>query len=316
MLQIVWLYRRTFISVTALLFVALTIVITFSLPNQRATVQSSIEIGSAVIKAKQEPIEPPEMVAKLIPSVYAPAALLELASKGTSPLILSALQNPSVESIGRTIVVASIVEPNAENEAKEFQLTIANQIIKRQAQRLQVLRDGHAEQIAAATRISKLLEQEISDDVNELTRISTLSGDLQGQIENQRENLASLYQRSGTVQQPNERSTLEAQIRESQEQISSQAAIIARLTLERTDLVHDLATTRRLHEAQIRAISDAQLEQKLFNDTRLSSPSSLVPTSRNSRWLSLLFVALVISALAAFGTVVLLHNSFGSKIAG
>src|SRR2546426_3175764 len=122
MLQIVWLYRRTFVSVMAITFVALAIVI-FSQPKL-ATIRSSVEIGSAVINEKQEPIEPPELVAKLIPSLYAPAALLELASKGTSSLTLSALQSPSVENIGRFIVMTSTVEPNAENEAKEFQLAI------------------------------------------------------------------------------------------------------------------------------------------------------------------------------------------------
>jgi hypothetical protein len=311
MLQIVWLYRRTFVSVMAITFVALAIVI-FSQPKL-ATIRSFVEIGSAVINEKQEPIEPPELVAKLIPSLYAPAALLELASKGTSSL--TALQSPSVENIGRFIVMTSTVEPNAENEAKEFQLAIANEIIKRQAARSQVLRDRTAERIASATKISNLLEQEISDNANELRRVSSLSDDLDGQTKNQRNNLAALYKNSSTAQQAAERSTLEAQIRESQEQISSTAKIMESLTLERTQLTRELAATRRQREAQIRTINDAQLELKLFDDTRASSLPSL-NMSRNSRWPSLLFVALVLSVLAAFGTVVLLYNNFGRKIAG
>src|ERR1700738_3736798 len=148
--QIVWSHRRPFLCVICLTFLAFAIVI-FTMPG-RATVRSSIEIGSAVVNGKQELFEPPEHVARRIPSVYGPAALLAMAGKGTSPAILSALQNPSVESIGRSVVVLSTIDPSAENEAKEFQEAIANQVLKEDTPRAQILREGIAARLASAKR--------------------------------------------------------------------------------------------------------------------------------------------------------------------
>jgi len=305
-MQIIWLRRRLFLLVMCLTFLALAIGI-FAIP-QRVTVRSSIEIGSTTTYEKQEPFEPPEQVARRIPSVYGPAALLAMAGKGTSPSILSALQNPNVESIGRSVVVVSTVEPSAENEAKEFQNALADQVIKQQAPRAQALRENIAANIASATKASDNLGQEVSSAVKEIERINALSDGLRGQIESQRGNLATLYQRAGVAQQPGERSTVEAQIRELQEQISSQTSLMGRLTLERADLTRDVARARRQYEAQTEALAEAQLKQKTFNETRISLPPSLMPARSASRSLSLLVVALAISILVAFGIVVLLHK--------
>jgi len=127
-LQIFWSHRVSFLVVMCLTFIALAVVI-FTLPT-RATVRSSIEIGSAAVGDKQEAFEPPENVARRIPSIFGPAALLAMASKGASPLILSALQNPSVESIGRSVVIVSTIDPGLEKEAMEFQETTADLVIK------------------------------------------------------------------------------------------------------------------------------------------------------------------------------------------
>ena len=94
------------------------------------TVRSSIEIGSVAVGDRLEAIEPPENIARRIPSVYGPAALLAMANKGVSPATLGALQNPSVESIGRSVVVVSTIDPGHEKEAKEFQDTAADLVIK------------------------------------------------------------------------------------------------------------------------------------------------------------------------------------------
>jgi hypothetical protein len=309
-IQIMWLNRRPFLWVMCLTFLALATVI-FTIPK-RATVRSAIEIGSAVINEKQEPFESPEYVARRIPSVYVPAALVEMERKGTPPSILSALQHPSVESIGRSVVVLSTVGASAENEAKEFQKAIADQVIKQQAPRAQVLREGIAIRIASTTRSSEILEQEIIATAKEIESINALSADLRGQIESQRANLAILYQRLATATS-DERTTVGAQIGGLNEQISSQATLIGNLTLRHSDLTHDLATKRREYEAQTKAIADAQLEQKMFSEPYISLEPSLMPAS-TSRRLSLLLVALVISVLVAFGTVVLLHNVVERKI--
>jgi chromosome segregation ATPase len=239
-----------------------------------------------------------------------------MAKKGTSPSILSALQNPSVESIGRSVVVVSTVDPSAESEAKEFQETTVHHIIEELAPRARALREDIAARISFATKASDSLEQQIKADANEIERNSALSDDLRGQLENKPANLAALYQRTGTALQPGENITVEAQIRELREQITSQTNLMGSLTLERSDLIRDLAMIRGLYEVQARALADAQFEQNSFIETRISLPPSLMPatTTATSRRLSLLLVAFAISVLAAFGTVVLLHNVVERKV--
>lgn len=296
-----------------LTFIALAFVI-FTLPK-RVTVRSSIEIGSAAVGDKQEAFELPENVARRIPSVYGPAALLAMANNGVSPLLLGALQDPSVESIGRSVVMVSTIDPSLEKEAKEFQETTADLVIKELAPRARALREAIAARIALATKASDNLEQQIKDDENEIERIGVLTDDLRGQLEKQRANLAALYQRTGAALQPGESTTLEAHIRELHEQISSQTNLIGSLTLERSRFIRDLATTRRLREAQGKAVADAQFEKNSFNETHISLPPALMPAAESAkRRLSLLLVAFAVSLLAGFGTVVLSHNIGTRKI--
>jgi hypothetical protein len=311
-LQIVWSYRRLLVLVTCLTFVALAIVI-FALPT-RETVRSAIEIGSAVVSEKPEPFELPEQVARRITSVYGPAALLAMAQKGISPAILNALQNPNVESIGRSVVISSTVGPGVENEAKRFQETIADQIIKDLEPRARAWREDIANQMSIATRASDRLEQSIKADEDEIKRTSALYDDLRGQLENQRTNLAKLYQRAGTPLQPGETTVVESQIRELNEQIAGQTNLLGGLALERSDVTRDLARAHRLFETQGRATADAKFDQNSFSETHVSLPPSLIPVQTTPRRLSLLLVAFTISVLAGFGTVVLLHNFVVKKI--
>jgi hypothetical protein len=307
MLQIICLRRRAFFSVMCLTFLACAIGI-FTIP-ERATIRSSLEIGSADVDQKEEPLEPPEQVAQRIPAIYAPAALLAMAEKGTSPSILSALQYSRVDNIGRSVVVVSTVDPGIANETKEFQQTIADYIIKELAPRGRASSEAIATRIALATKASDNLQQQIEADSNEIDSISALTVDLRGQLEKQRANLAALYQRAGTTLPPDESATIEAQIRELNEKISNQTTLIGNMTLERSQLVRELATTRRQSEVQARAIADAKFEQKSLVETRLSLRPSLMPAATASHRLSLLFIALAISVLVAIGIVTLLHNA-------
>src|SRR5260221_12196141 len=261
-LQILWSQRRLFLIVTSLTFVALAIVI-FALPT-RATVRSAIEIGSAVVNEKPEPFETPEYVARRVTTVYGPAVLMAMAQKGISPVILNALQNPNIESIGRSVVISSTVDPNVENEAKQFQETIAGQIIKDLEPRARAWREDIASQMSIATKASDNLEQWIKADKDEIKRITALSDDLRGQLENQRTNLAKLYQRAGTPLQPGETTVVEAQIRELNEQIASQTNLIGGLALERSDLIRGLAAVDRLHETQGKATAASKFYQNKF----------------------------------------------------
>jgi hypothetical protein len=312
-LQIFSSHRVSFLVVMCLTFIALAVVI-FTLPT-RATVRSSIEIGSAAVGDKQEAFEPPENVARRIPSIFGPAALRAMASKGASPLILSALQNPSVESIGRSVVIVSTIDPSLEKEAKEFQEITADLVIKELAPRGRALRESIATRIALATKASDSLEQQMKDDANEIERISALTDDLRGQLERQRTSLATLYQRTGTALQPGESSMVEAHIRELHEQISSQTNLIGNLILERSDVTRDLATTRRLRDAQAKAVADAQFEKASFSETHISLPPAIMPAAEPAkRRLSLLLVAFAVSLLAGFGTVVMFQNMGTRKL--
>jgi hypothetical protein len=306
-MQTVWSDRRLFFFMMGLTFLSLAIVI-FMLPK-RATVRSAIEIG--VINQKLEPLEPPEQVARKIPSLYGPAALLVMGKKGTPPSVLSALQNPNVESIGRFVVMVSTIDPSLENEAKEFQEITADLIIKEQAPRAQTLRASIAAQIASLSEISANLQQQVKDDVHELERLGALTDDLRDQIEKQRANLAELYQRSGTALHSSENVGVENQIRGLREQISSQTNFLSSLGLERSRLTRDLPFTRRLAETQAKAIADARIEQNTLSETRVSLPPALMPatTTLMSRRLGLLLVAFVISVLVGLGTVILRHHN-------
>lgn len=313
-LQIFWSYRFLFLVVMSLTFVAFAAVI-FALPT-RATVRSSIEIGSAFVGDKQEAFEPPDEVARRIPIVYGPAALLAMANKGVPASILAQLQTPRVESIGRSVVIVSTIDPNLEKEATEFQETTADYVIKELAPHAQALRESIAIRIALATQASDNLEQQIKDDVNEIERIAALSDDLRGQLETQRATLAALYQRTGTTLQPGESAMLEAQIRELREQLSGQTNLIGNLTFERSNIIHDLATARRRREAVDKALANAQFEKDSFNETHISLRSAVMPaaTTLATRRLSLLSVAFAISLLVGFGAIVLVHNKGTARI--
>ena len=311
-LQIFWSHRISFLVVMCLTFIVLALVV-FTLPT-RATVRSSIEIGSAAVGDKHEAFEPPENIAKRIPSVYGPAALLAMANKGVSPLILGALQNPSVESIGRSVVMVSTIDPSLEKEAREFQEITADLVTKELAPRARTLREGIANRLTLASRVADDLKQQIKDDGSEIDRIGALTEDLRGQLEKQRANLAALYQRIATAQ-AGDSAVLEAQIREQREQISSQTNLMGNLILERSDVARDLATMRRLRDTQDKAVADAQFEKDSFNETRISLPPALMPATKSKkRRLSLLLVAFVVSLLAGFGTVVMSHNMGTRKV--
>ena len=108
---------------------------------------------------------------------------------------------------------------------------------------------------------------------------------------------------------------VEAHIRELHEQISSQTNLVGNLILERSNVTRDLATTRRLLDAQGKAVADAQFEKNGFNETHVSLPSAPMPaTESKKRRLSLLLVAFAVSLLAGFGTVVMSHNMGTRKI--
>jgi hypothetical protein len=313
--QIFWSHRVTFLVVMCLTFIVLAFVI-FTLPKRTTvTVRSSIEIGSAAVGGRLEAVEPPENVARWIPGIYGPAALLAMANKGVSPATLTALQNPSVESIGRSLVVMSTIDPSLEKEAKEFQDAAADLVIKELAPRERALRESIETRMTLATRAADDLEQQIRDDANEIGRFGALLNDLRSQLEKQQENLATLYQRTAVALPAGESAPLEAQIREMHERISDQIKLIGELTVERSQIIRTLAATHRLSAVQRNDVADAKFEKNSFNETRISLPPTLMPaTNSTTRRRSLFLLAFAVSLLAGFGVVVMSHNMGVRKI--
>jgi hypothetical protein len=303
LLQIIWLNRRLIVGVMCLTFLALTIGI-FMLPKPGVMVRSAIEIGS---DGKLDPLELTDHVAKQLSSVYAPAVLLRMAKNGALLSVLSALKEVNVESAGRLVVLNSMVDPSAENAAREFQEAIDEQIIKRHAPRTLAIREDISSRIVLVTQASGDLEQQIRADNIEIDRITALSDDLRSQIENQRANLATLNQHAGTEQRAAE--TDQTQTRELQGQIAGLTTLMSNLMLEHSHLTRDLAEAHRRHEAKTSELADAQFRLKMLSETHISLPPSLMPALSTSRRPALLIIALVVSVLAAFGVIVLLYNT-------
>lgn len=308
-LGIFWSHRFLFLFVAFVMFAALAAVI-FMLPAPaRTTIRLAIEIGSVAVGDKPEPFESPESIARQISNVHGPAALLALAKTGTMPSILRVLQSPSVESIGRSVVMVSTIDSSLEKEAMEFQRTTADLVAKQLEPRAQALRARIATRLALAARATNSLEQQIRDDTSEIKRIDTLIDDLSRQLETQRTRLVTLYHRTGTELQLGESEKLEVQIRELQEQITNQTKLMDNLVRERFSFVRSIPMTRSLLDAQARALADAQFESGSFRETQILMPSASMPTNESARQQrSLLFAAFTVSLLAGFGAIVMSHN--------
>jgi hypothetical protein len=296
MLQILWSLRRLFLWVMCLTFVILA-TITFTLTNQLATVRSSIEVGSSTVNQKQEPFDPPDQVARQVSSVYVPTALSELEKKGASPSVLHSLRTTTVESVARSLVLVSTIDARAENEAKEFHQSIADQIINAQSRRAQLIRDVITERIATARRRSISLSEQSDTAAREIDSINVLSKDLRGQIERERASLADLVD-----SKDDERAS------RLQGQISSKMISLASLTIERAKLIQSLMTLRQQSDAQAGVLVQAQFDEKTLGEPRVSLPPLLISMKDTPRRLSLLFIAFTISILIAFGTVVFVHR--------
>jgi chromosome segregation ATPase len=211
--------------------------------------------------------------------------------------------------------MVSTIDPGLEKEAKEFQKTTADLVVKELAPRAAALRQRIETRIAMAIKAGDNFEQQIKDESNEIDRIGVLTDDLRSQFQKQRENLAALYQRTATAPPAaGEGATLEAEIRELHEQISSLTNLMGRLTLERSRLIRELTDTQRLREAQDATIANAQFEKNGLVETYISLPAMLMPAMEpTKRRLVLLLVALAVSLLVGFGTIVMSHNMSARK---
>lgn len=134
-------YRWILLSIGGVTFLLLATAI-FLLVGPLTTIRSAIDIGSFTVNGKDELLDVPDLVAKRIPVVYVPLALLELGKKGVPAPTLSALRNSTAESIGRTVALQSVIDPSAETDAKQFQQNVLDQIIGAQKRRSDFIREA------------------------------------------------------------------------------------------------------------------------------------------------------------------------------
>jgi hypothetical protein len=276
----------------ALTFAVLATAI-FVMPK-RVQVRSSIEIGTAV--------EAPDLVARRITGVYVPTTLLAIAEKTKNPSVLASLQNPNVEGFGSSVLIVSTIPPDLESDAKAFQASIIDQVVKDLAPRARALRENIASRVALGTKASENLERQVKDTSREIERIDVFTSNLQRQSEAHQANLAP---RDPPASQTGETGADQARARELREAIASQSTLAGKLMLERIKLVRDLTTAERQQTAQTATLVSAEFEQTNFKEPQISQMPTLMPVRNVWDRPSLLLIALAISILTAFGAVVL-----------
>ncbi|MCK1364157.1 hypothetical protein [Bradyrhizobium sp. 62] len=294
-LQSVWSRRFLFLGVMGLTFAVLATAI-FVMPK-RVQIRSSIEIGTAV--------EAPDLVARRITGVYAPATLLAIAGKAKNPSVLASLQNPIVEGYGGSVLIVNTIPPHFESDAKAFQESITDRVMEDLAPRARALRENIASRIALGTKTSEELERQVKDTAREIERVDTFTSNLQRQLEPPQANLAT---RDPSASQTDEINADRARARELRETISNQWTLAGKLALERSRLVRDLTTAEREHSAQMATLVAAQFEQSNFKEPQVSQIPTVMPVTNVWDRPSSLVIALAMSILTAFGSVVLVQN--------
>jgi hypothetical protein len=304
--RLLWSYKRPFLLVMTSVFLLLAVII-FLIP-QRLAIRSSIEIGSELSGDREEFFEPSDVLAKRVTGVYAPETLRAMLDAGTPEASLGQIDNPLVESIGSSIVIANFVSSNVEAKAKEFQDLLSERIIKDQAARAQGLRERVNSRVNIERKALSDLQDHISERASEVNRISTLIASLEGDLKEQRSNLAPLLaERSSASPQFWDEST-GLQLKVTNQRISSLTELIVNLMREQSHTNEDVWKTRLTYDAQAKATSNAELEQSSFKEARIVLRPFALPSRTLENRLSLLLVAATFSALAALGIVALLYN--------
>ncbi len=306
-LQTLSSYRWTLLSIAGLTFLLLAVSI-LVLVKPRATIRSAIEIGFVSVNGKDELVDTPELVAKRIPAVYAPAVLSEMAKKDVPAATLGALQNSTAESIGRTVALQSVTNPSAEADAKEFQQKVLDRIIEDQKWRSSFLREAVAARTVLAKRSADELGQQITDDQKASDELKALSDEFRDSLRVQREDLASQQLQRRASQQSDPAFADDTRLRGPRELISAQLSLLGNLAIERGELARGLLAARVQRGARENDLANAQLAERSATETRVTlAPESMV-TPAGSRRLGFLFIAAIASILVAFAAAALLHN--------
>ncbi|MET4391361.1 hypothetical protein ABIB73_007150 [Bradyrhizobium sp. F1.4.3] len=301
-------FRWVLLSIAGLTFLLLAVSI-FVFVKPRTTIRSAIDVGFVSVYGKDELVDTPELVAKRIPAVYAPAVLSEMAKKDVPAATLGALQNSTAESIGRTVALQSVTDPSAEADAKEFQQKVLDRIIEDQKWRSNFLREAGAARTVLAKQSADELAQQITDDQKAIDELKALSDEFRVSLRAQREDLASQQlQRHASQQSDPAFADDNTQLHGPRELISAQLNLLGNLTIERTELARELMAARVLHEARKSELARAQLAARSVTETRVTLAPESMATTAGSRRLGFLFIAAVASVLAAFAAAAVLHN--------
>jgi hypothetical protein len=306
--QVIRSQLRTFLFVLLGTFFILSIVVFFIAKD--FAVKSSIEVGSALINERLEPLEPPELVARQISGIYLSAALLALAQKGASVSELNALQTLKAESIGRSVILSNVGEASLEELSKGLQQIIIDRVIKDRTAFVNAVRTGLDIKIGSARRTSTDLLDQSNALKAEIEETGLRAEAIRKQLDINRTELSSKYQRAAPIKNTDERVTIEAEIRELRDQISTEESLGKDVATERSRAIRDLAEIRRQIEDQTKIFANAERDKTLLNETRTTLPPSLIPLPLGPRRIFLLLAALAVSILLAFGTAVMFARLF------
>lgn len=298
-------FRVAFLSVAGITFVLLAAAI-FVFVQPRSLVRSAIEIGTFSFNSKEEPIASPELLARRIPAVYAPAALMTLAESGVPQSTLGALQNSSAESIGQTLSIQSTVDPAAAEEAKAFQQKIIDQIVEEDGKRIDLVREAAAARAVLLKQTSDAVDQQIADYGKMLDRLGGLLPKTEGSLRDREVERGTALQRAAT--QPGQDDKTSAYIDGLRKEIAGHLQLLATLSEDRAQSTRNLTELRAQHDTLAFALLDAQVTARTIKNTRVTLAPEVMPQPVGAKRLPLLFIAAVASILIAFGAIAFLHS--------
>lgn len=276
---------KAFVVIATGIFLVLCLII-LVLPRLYI-VQSSLEIGALLVNGKQDPIEPPDQVARQIAGPYLSSALVTL-TKGIAPP--AALKTLRAEAIGRLVVIQNTVPASLEQAAKDLQQKVLENAIEDRAPALRALQKRRGFELESARRLLQATKQQRNSLEDQLRRATLLADQIH-------EELAT---------KPNDPTTKQApQELQRRPDAEGPPAIIAvsSLQLRLTDL---LAQADKQVEDQSKIIST--IESDPAPETRIQANPTLLAAPAGPGPFYLFAAALPASALISFGLIVLMRR--------
>lgn len=294
-------FRMAFLSVAGITFVLLAAAI-FIFVQPRSLVRTAIEIGTFSSNNREESIEPPDLLAKRIQAVYAPAALTTLVKSGLPQSTLGALQNSSADSIGQTVSLQSTIDPGAAEDAKAFHQRIIDRIVEEEGKRFDLVREAAAARMVLLKQNSDAMDQQIAAYGKMLDRLNELLPRAEGSLRDTEAERAEKIQRAAS--QPSQANKAAANVEGVRGEITGRRELLTALTQSSRDLTE----LRARRDALGLALLDAQSAARSTKNTRVTLAPEVMPQPVGPKRLPLLFIAAIGSILIAFGAIAFLHS--------